>query len=317
VRVQREAECVRSLDLLGRVVRFDAESGARVSRLLEVIDGHRSIAEIANKSGMATDEVAEAVGTLYQLAVLRNASGSTVPALVFYRHMDAFGQALQVKLVSEIPPAIAAQRQQPTPRLFLGDFVEAYHFIMSAPSHMGPTLVSSGSERLRMMWSEYLAAEYWHGLALREGLLAGGIAPDTLESADPLPATLAIINTLRWLALTDVLAYCVCGAGGEQGSGPQVIERINRKYDRWERRGIISGAALSVFKAHELEDATGDHHSYLAEPFAEITSLTGERQNDIRRKAILYHRTLLDQVEQIVRFYGDENGPSVFSAPSL
>lgn len=317
VRLTRDGGVVRKIDLGGRIASLDADDGGRVTALLGQLDGARTLAEAASALGWDLDETVDAAQDLYHLAVLENAGGTAIQASCFFKHVSALGRGVQARIgegTSHTAQFLAdLMGGRPTRRLLLGYFVEIYHIVIRAALHISPTINLAPTERLRMMLSQYLGEEYWHGLWLRQGLKAAGLSDEQIEQSDPLPATLAAIDRLVFTANTDILAYSACISTGE-AIGDAEMERYRHKFEMLARTGVLPEEAIGPFRDHELADCAAGHFSYCAEFFAEAPPIMRHHQDTIRRAMLSYLRCLEEQHRQIERFYGeDEDGPPVYS----
>jgi hypothetical protein len=308
-----EGRRLQRLDLGGRTVRLDEAASERIAAFLSQLDGTRTLAEVANLLGWAIDETQETAQELFLVAAICQVGDVPVPALTFSKHLDNYVKALQVRMRDKVPSLLDAVERAPSRRLLLGGLVEIYHLVSSAASHISPAIARSPNHNLQMMFSEYLSGEYWHGLWLRQGLVAAGISESDLDRSDPLPATLGTINCLRWAASTDLMAYSACLAAGEQEGGAKSIERTERYFDALAKLNLVPEEAIRPFKLHTLEDCGADHHSYASEAFAISPPLTRAQQDHVRRSVLMMQHSVAEQQLQIVRYYAGE-GPSFFSA---
>jgi pyrroloquinoline quinone (PQQ) biosynthesis protein C len=305
---------ITEIDLGGRKVQLTDGDSERVTALLEQLDQGRTLEETAAQLGWALDETLETVQELYLVAALCLVGDAPVPGLTFAKHLDFYVKSVQVRMSGSVPSLLEALERAPSRRLLLGALVETFHFVSSAASHLSAILSHATNDNLRMMWSEYLGGEFWHGLWLRQGLRAAGLSDEELDSADPLPGTLGVINCLRWAAQTDPLAYSACLAAGEQEGGPKSIERVSRYYDKLVSFGVLPEEVIRPFRMHALEDCGADHHSYALEAFAIAPPLTRQQQDQVRRAVLQFQRSVGEQLIQIIRYYGTGEGAAVHRA---
>ncbi|HWU87180.1 MAG TPA: rhodanese-like domain-containing protein [Kofleriaceae bacterium] len=318
VRLIHEDGAVRKIELGGRIASLDAEDGQRVAALLGRLDGARTLDEVSRDLGWALDDTIEAAQDLYHLAVLENAGDSPIQALSFFQHVSALGRGVQARIGEDtyhtgqfLADLMGGRLHR---RLVLGYFVELFHVVIRAALHISPTINLAPNQRLRMMLSEYLGDEYWHGLWLRQGLRAAGLTDAQLDGSDPLPGTLAAVDRLVFTAHTDILAYSACISTGE-AAGEAEMERARRKYETLVRSGLLPEEAIAPFRDHELADCSAGHFSYCAEFYAEAAPITRPHQDSIRRAMLAYLRCLEEQHREIERFYGEnEDGPPVYTA---
>jgi hypothetical protein len=306
VRAHRERGIVRKLDLGGRMAAFDEENGSTVTRLLDCMDGARDLRQLATACELSLDETLASVQQLYELAVVHNVGDAAVPAMVFHAHICALELAIQARLGEAAQDFLPA----PTARSVLGSLIETYHFVISNPSHVSPAIVSAPSERIRMMWSEYLSDEYWHGAFLRKGLRAAGLSDADIDRADPLPANLAVMNFLKLTSMLDPIAYAVCLTAGE--SLGDTSEIANGRYDRMAE--LVGEDVVGPFREHHLIDLENAHGALSAELFAELPPLTRHQQDAISRAVRQYHQFVMEESIQTARYYNDASAPVPFTA---
>jgi hypothetical protein len=314
VRVERAAGVVRKLDLGGRVAGLDPESGQMVGSLLDQLDGRTTLADAARALDWDVADVVDAAQDLYHLAALENVGDTTIPAVPFFKHVSALGRSVQARIAEDAESLFANMMTgKPTRRLLLGYLVEFYHIVIRASQHISPSINHAPNLRLRMLLSEYLGDEYWHGLWLRKGLRQAGLTDQQIDASDPLPATLGAIDRLRAESSSDLLAYAACISTGE-GAGESEIERLQNRYGALAKHGLFPEGVIEPFRDHEIADCSLGHFSFCAEMYAEAPPIGRQHQDTIRRAMLAYLRCLEEQHHQIARFYGtDEDGPPVFT----
>jgi hypothetical protein len=306
VRVHREGGIVRKLDLGGRVATLDEDSGQTVTVLFDHMDGARDLRQLAGTCELPLDEVITSVQQLYELAVVQNVGEALVPPMVFHAHICALELALQSRLGEAARHFLPA----PTPRSVLGSLIEAYHFVLSNPSHVSPAIMNAPNERIRMMWSEYLSDEYWHGVWLRKGLRAAGLSDDEIVRADPLPSTLAVISFLKLTSIVDPIAYAVCLTAGESLGDTLAI--ASGRFDLMAE--LVGEPVVQPFREHQIIDLENDHNALSGELFAELPPLTRKQQASISRTVRQYHQFVVHQEIETARYYNDASVPVPFTA---
>lgn len=290
------------------------EGGAIVDAVWGVlagVDGTRTLAQLADESGHDLDEVTTLVQRLYHHGALEDTTSDELPAQAFYEHLRAVtrfsvlawgGSPLMGRLVSG--PV--------SRRLALGYLIETYHFAAAASSHQAAAVVAAPTLRLKTALSEHASNEYWHYAWLRRGLLAAGITRAELESAAPLPSTLAEINQLRWLALSDLLAYSACIGVTESLPGSEGLYK--RFWERYASHGVVDEAVFAPFREHQLIDCAEGHEAYGVEPFAERGTLSKAERARIRQRVLAYAKMALDSHREIVDWYGPDDGPTLLTS---
>lgn len=292
------------------VIPVDGERREKLTRLRAFFDGTHTIREIATACDWNRDDCARFIQELYEQAITRDVAARPVPPLSFYRHIVALGRQETVRALSESPLVECMLSGNLTKRLIVGYLVEEYHLVASASSHISAALTTAPTQRLRMMFSDYLSGEYWHCLLLERGLLAAGLGAEELAASDPLPGTLAVINLMRHSARTDLLAYSACLSVNEGGDARAAVA-FSKMYDLLGT--LVAPEVLAASREHAELDFEDQHETLGAEPFAEETILGGPRQDAIYRIVMAATRTQLEQHRQIAAFYGIPNGPLAHS----
>jgi hypothetical protein len=294
------------------VIPLDAHDGERLARIRELLDGHHTVEQIATRCDWNREECARYIQWLYERAIVSDAVARPAPALSFYRHIVAHGRRESLRLLGRSPLIDRLLGGDVHKRLIVGYLVEEYHYVCSAASNISPVIAGTHDERLRMMFSDYLSGEYWHGALLKRGLLAAGIGEHDLRASDPLPGTLAVINLTRETARTDLLAYSACLSIAE-GGDVKSTSAFTRLYDLVVESGVVSPDVLTPSREHAELDGEGQHQDLGAEPFAEEILVAGSHQETIYRAVMATAWTQLEQHRQIAAYYGDPDGPLAHS----
>jgi hypothetical protein len=311
VELEREDERVSQITAEGAAVPFEDGDGTDIASVARTADGTRTIAEIAAASGLATERAQAVLSRLYELGVVDVGDAELVAPLAFHRHIEQLGLRVdrRVRRESGLLPRLS---EGPGRRLVLGYLVDKFHFVDSAASHLGAAVHHAPTDRTRMMLTEYLADEYWHGKWLRSGLRAAGLSDDEIERSAPLPATVGLINLLRWTAATDVLSYAACLAVWEHG-GPERAAGLRSMWDRLLEHKLLPREALMPFRGHALADSELGHGSLWAEPFVDASPLGGPQRQVITRTVLSLLHAMAESHTAIVRYYGPSDGPAYFT----
>jgi hypothetical protein len=194
--------------------------------------------------------------------------------------------------------------------------------VCGAAIHFSPAIATAPTHRSRMILSEMIGEEYWHGELLRTGLHKLDFSDEDIARADPLPGTLGIVNCLRGAAMTGLPEYAACvlateagseALGGHERQARQMVEF----YEFLGRDDVIPPEALKPFADHDLFDIEHGHQSYAAEIICEHELLTRQQQDAMRRTMLMYLQTVGERERQVVRFYGAPDGPPFFTADEL
>ncbi|HEY3821983.1 MAG TPA: iron-containing redox enzyme family protein [Polyangiaceae bacterium] len=292
------------------VMSFRGEGAEEAFRYVMAVDGTRSIADVAREVGGDVDEATAVLQELYERAVLRETGGVELPAVVFYEHLRMESKRAFDKWGPS--PMLARFASGPVTRRFaLGYLMENYHYAAAASSHQGAAVASMPTLRLKTAFSEHLSIEYWHHAWLKRGLLAAGLTEQDVERAHPLPSTLAQINQLRWLAVSDPLAYSACIGIGE--GDPMASSSVARFWDRFAEHGVLPEEAYGPFREHDLGDCEDDHESFGSEAFIERGGMTATEQARVRARVLSFSRLTWGFHHEMVDFYGSAEGPAFFT----
>ncbi|HEU4734913.1 MAG TPA: iron-containing redox enzyme family protein [Kofleriaceae bacterium] len=322
VKLERERDTVTALSIGTKRISFGGGSEDRITRLLGLMDGRRTIRELAAETDEDLDELVEILGRLYKVAAVWNHADCPVPSGALVSHLDHLCQAFQMELGARICSVREALESRRSRRLVVGYLFEAFHYVSGAAIHFSPAIAMAPTHRSRMILSEMLAEEYWHGELLRTGLRKLDFSDDDIARSDPLAGTLAIVNCLRGAAMTSMPEYAACVLATEAGS--EALGGHERQAREvvgfWEflgRDGVIPPEALKPFAEHDLVDVEHGHQSYAAEILCEYAMLTGQQQESARRTMLMYLQTVGERERQLVQFYGAPEGPPFFTADEL
>lgn len=321
VKVDHQEDGVAALSIGNKRASFDGELRERITRLVGLMNGRRTLRELASETDEDLDELIELVGQLYALGAVWNEADCSVPSGALVSHLDHLAQAFKQELSTRIRSVRDALEGQRSRRLVIGYLIEGFHVVSGAAIHISPGVAMAPTHRSRMILSDLLAEEYWHGELLRTGLLKLGLTDHDIERADPLAGTLAFINCLRGAAMTGVLEYAASFLAGEAGSqalGHDMEARnLSEFYEFLGRDGVIPPEALQPFADHDLVDVAHGHQSYAAELICERATVSGPEQSSMRRAMLMYLQTVGERERQLVRFYGPPEGPMFFTADEL
>jgi pyrroloquinoline quinone (PQQ) biosynthesis protein C len=305
---------VCSVESVRRITEIeDAGDRRALARLLPLCDGQRTLGALAAATGIAPDRLALIAGTLYELGVVADAAENIVSGVAFNRHLASVASP-RFYTLSQRAGLHARLMASPPRRLLLGWLVESQHFIAAAADYMSVAVSTAPSNRTRMLLSDYLSGEFWHGAWVRGGLLAAGLGEDTLERAAPLPGTLAVTNALRALASRDFFSFAAALCLHESAAVEGAEEAAASFWAAVCASGALPAAATDPFREHHLIDCAEAHGSIAEQLFLEKSLVTADEQRRIRRAVLAHAHTLAAWFAQILAFYGDPDGPPVFSA---
>lgn len=321
VKLEHDGDEVASVAIGNKRASFGGELRARMTQLLGLMDGRRTIRDLAAETDEDLDELVDLIGQLYALGAVWNEADCAVPSGAVVSHLDHLAQAFKQELGARIRSVPDALKEHRCRRLVVGYLVEAFHVVSGAAIHISPGVAMAPTHRSRMILSDLLAEEYWHGELLRTGLLKLGFSEQDIARADPLSGTLAFINCLRGAAMTGVLEYAASFLAGEAGSdalGQEAeAKQVASFYEFLGRDGVIPQEALQPFADHALVDVAHGHQTYATELICEREMVSGQDQSSMRRAMLMYLQTVGERERQLVRFYGAPDGPPFFTADEL
>jgi hypothetical protein len=283
---------------------------AQPARVPALCDGRRSIAAIAKGGRIALPLAQELLGDLYREGLVAEVGEAAVPPVLFLEHARALALH-QRREAQERRPALAARfaRGDYTRRLAVGYLVEALHFIGGAASHIGAAIAHAPDERLRGLLAEYLEEEHWHGSLMEQALRAAGLGDDEIAAAQPLPATLAVMNAWRHAAGTDLLLYGGLVAITESGAADAGTAEAT--FARTVAQGVLEEAAWRPYFEHAVGDGDADHLALSRALFAGAGRLPRARRDALRRALLLHTEGVLEMEHAIIAYYGPAEGPRV------
>lgn len=283
-----------------------AEPGAAT-----LCDGRRTLAEVARAAGLEPSLAIELLSRLYTNGLLSETSPTPVPPLLFLEHARSLCLRFRRERLAQ-GPGLEASFSSGTysRRLAIGYLLEVTHVVRGAAGHIAAAIAHASDERLQLRLSEYLEDEYWHGGWMEKALRAAGLSEDALARALPLPATLAVLNSWRQAAHTDLLLYGGLIAITESGSDE--TPQVEALFQQTLAQGVLPEAAWRPYFEHAFGDGAADHVAHSRAIFAAAGALTRPRRDALRRLLLLHTEGLVLQEHAILDFYSAPEGPSVY-----
>jgi hypothetical protein len=309
IRHRRDDGVIRGIEMGHATLELDEENGERVTLLGDALAEGQPLHLVAEQLERPFEEVSGAACDLFRLGVLEATSTHDIGALAFHDHITATARTLRARLLERLPPPHRSSQ-----RFQMGNLIETYHFVQGASVNISPAIALAPSDRVRLILCEFLGHEYSHGATLRAGLLAAGMTDAQIDRGDPLPATQGLLNQLRWLATTNLLAYAACLTTCES-NGPD-----DDAYDATYYSSLCDRLDKKIYEPyimHVTMDRESDHGSVGREIFAESGPLGRIAQDAIRRGVLALEQFSYIQQRQIDTFYGPEEGPVIFTVDAL
>ncbi len=288
---------------LGRLV--DVPSGARLC------DGRRTLEQVARDAGVEPTLAVELLSRLYAEGLLCDVGPRPVPPLLFLEHARSL--CLRFRRERLAPRAgleAAFASGAYSKRLATGYMLEVTHVVRGAAGHIAAAIAHACDERLQLGLSEYLEDEYWHGELMERALRAAGLSEDELARALPLPETLAVLNSWRQAAHTDLLLYGGLIAITE--SGADETAQVEALFRKTLAQGVLPEAAWRPYFEHAFGDGAADHISHGRAIFAAAGVIAPPRRDALRRQLLLHTEGLVLQERAILEFYSAALGPAVY-----
>jgi len=283
------------------VIEFDASVRSALHELQPYLNGDYAVREIANLHSSSETEVVQALQPLYETGFLVLCSKSLVPASSFYTHLMITERAKSVEKIS----AVNVDNKESLKEILNQHLFTLYHFTDSFPDHLSATISQTTNANLKEQLCSTLSESYWYSNMLLKGLMALGYSKEQLKRITPWPATLGIINYLRWLAKTDLLSYAACLGILEYPEvsihlSYDIFFFIQKEWEQIEALNLVPKEALEPFrKQQKLEFLSKRAH--LSKYFFEAESyLTPERQEEIRKHVLAFMQCLAAKASEII-----------------
>jgi hypothetical protein len=187
----------------------DGIDSARLLRMLEHMDGSRTIAELAAEIG-DTDAVLDAVASLDTGLLLDDAEPARGRSgLDVLLELEDLANDLHEKIMYNNVYWRALRDPAPDlPRQLMHGFcVENYHFLFRESYFDSPVLSYQPSTQVRLVMNEFYREEYGHDEILLRSLNSLGYSREDLADTMPLPQTMAMCNALAWWSMTDPIFF--------------------------------------------------------------------------------------------------------------
>lgn len=282
--------------------RFSGNTARRMTGILRLCDGDRSIDDLASSLDAPPPSMAKAVTDLYTRGIVRDVNQEPAPASTFQEHMVSVGRTLRTTMSREAD-LLGGELHR---RRLLGTLVETFHFVSSASSHIGAAVAHAADRQVRDALAQLFTEEWKHGRDLGAGLRAAGLSDATVRRCQPLPGTRSVVNFLVTLAGTDLLSYAICAAVNES---PKSDTAIKEGWDALIALSLVPAAALTPFRGHELEDEEADHASIAAAVFADRATISPDEQRRIRHNLESFVAVQRTCYREMKEFYAAPEGP--------
>ena len=292
---------------------FDGADAAHLGRILPLLDGARTLEDIALDSGFDLEMIRSMVEPLYCEALLAERTDVSLPALLVYEHARNCG-LLWHALSSwrdPLPKLIATGRIDAA--LVLGLLIEEWHYVSSNPIHASTAVLKARAPRLRRLWAEFAAEEYEHGAWLESGL-ARVLTAEQLRWCRPLPGTAALCNQMRAVAESNQLGYAACLALCEQSNDSASADLQSEYYASLKALHVLADEVFEPYERHTLTDIQAGHLAFTRIPFEQHGALTLVERLDLLGHVWDHVRAYEYFYRNIYEFYGSA-GARLYAAP--
>lgn len=281
---------IKGFDDACRTVNFTSELGAELCKFLPYLDGKHPIKDIAGQFSISEKEVLHLLQPLYETGVLILCSKSLVPASTFYAHLMNTERDYRVKSLQN-PDVNNHNDLEYLKDVLIQNLFALYHYISAFPEHLGGAISHISNPELKEKLCNVLTRNYWHSNMLLKGLMELGYSKEQVKQTPPIPATLGVINYLRWLAKTDLLSYAACLGLTEypkvsEETAHNISDYIQAEWDSIEFLNLLPKEALEYFRKYKKIDYM---KTRLSKAFFDAeTYLTPERHAEIQSRVRVF-----------------------------
>lgn len=171
------------------------------------LDGHHSVNDIGAVTNLGPEVVARVVELLAARGALAaDGPDDLIPVHEFVTAIDAACQSWGRQL-GQHPLFQGLADLSFRKEVFIGLFIETYHYVSSAPRHIATAIASCRDKAFARLLADYFVEEYDHAHLLAETLERLGLDRAAVENSYPASGTVCLVNMLCEIARTDTLAY--------------------------------------------------------------------------------------------------------------
>ncbi|MBN9343930.1 MAG: hypothetical protein BGO76_00320 [Caedibacter sp. 38-128] len=281
---------IKGFDDACKTVNFTFELETELCKFLPYLDGKHTICNIADHLSTSEKEVLHLLQPLYEIGFLVLCSKSLVPALTFYTHLMNTERDYRVKSLQN-PYVNNHDDLEYLKDVLIQNLFALYHYVSAFPEHLGEAISHISNPELKEKLCNVLTGNYWHRNMLLKGLMELGYSKEQIKQRTPLPATLGIINYLRWLAKTDLLSYAACLGLTEypavsEETAHTISNYILAEWDSIELLNLLPKEVLEYFRKYKKIDYMKARIS--KDFFDAETYLTPERQAEIQSRVRVF-----------------------------
>jgi len=266
-------------------------------------DGRHSIGTIAEITGVSAEAVRAIAVQFDELGLLRTAEPmDSIPADVFAKQIDQSCE-MWARQIGYHRLFSGLQNGELRKEVFLGTILETYHYVKSAPKHIGTAVAHCANPAFEPLLSQYFTEEWNHAQLILASLVRMGLPREWVEDAHPIIGTWSLVNNLCEIARQDTLAYLACTAlfEAKDDDFADSAEGLRRTA---VRHGFPADCADPIIGHAEMDIAAG-HVSLLGQALQHVPFVTAEQAHravnnlhDVKHSFDQFH-------DQIIQYYTD------------
>lgn len=254
----------------------------------------------------AVPEIAEKVPELLQAfdgvrLLVESKPGDTglVSGAQLYREVRRIAERVMARVAHSAFQTALVERRATREQL-IGYALEYFYIVKAAPGLIGPALATAMTARERALLQGFLKSELGHDAFLGRALEAVGVTPDELERHQPLPTTFALCAALGVYARQHPLSFKAVLFLFEMAQ-----EVFVDAFDQRCRELDLPPAFYLPLREHADLNADYDHADISRELLALEGVVDREAVVVVKRHVALMIETMIQQEEQILRFYAE------------
>lgn len=249
---------------------ISGDGRALVVKLRFELDGTRTVAEIAQRTGVSTRSIADLLATMGRDAVEDVAPALEAQALdaffdAYYSTCDAW--ALEIFAVPFWQRLFAGHSQ--IAEIF-GWGLEFYHRTEGADEHNALALGQAADDEIRRWLAQHVEEEFGHGGLFRAGLTSVGYDDAWVRASRPLPTTGALINFMSGLACSDSTSYLGCYGVLHSPHVGQTLDGISSQFELFSVHYPEARPLFEAMKIHASLDLDLGHDDLFLERYAQL-----------------------------------------------
>jgi TENA/THI-4/PQQC family len=227
------------------------------------LDGRHSIEEISRITGVLAEDIQSMVKTFTEMGLMRHEE--PVDRLLknsFLRRVED-SCVMWSRQIGYHRLYRLLERQEARQEVFLGLLIETYHYVKSAPEHIGIALAHCKNPYWKELLTQYLVEEYDHAELILQALENLGCPRQHIIDAHPIIGAMSLIHMLCEIGRKSTLGYLAC---------TQLFEARREEFEvaRNEFERICAGygydpKAVKPLIDHMRGDVIAAHSNLLAE----------------------------------------------------